>query len=194
MTLLFALVAQLGCGDASSVAAPQLASHASILRVAATPAYVARGAIVHRRLPLNTDLSATAIIGPRGGSLTIPDAGLTVLFPRGALSSRVSITAYAYAGNRVVYDFEPHGLVFNVPVIVMQRLRGTALNVNPRGRPNVWGGYLPLGLADVDPSDTGSFSQVFPGTYGGAAGGDAYAFFSTSHFSGYAMASGRREQ
>jgi hypothetical protein len=194
MTLLFACVALLGCGDASSIAAPDLASRARLVRVAATPAYVARGAVVHRRKALDTDLSVTVTIGPRGGSLSIPDAGLTLLFPRGALTSDVSITAYAYAGHRVVYDFEPHGLVFNVPVIVMQRLRGTSLNVKPRNRQNVWGGYMPLGIADVDPSDTGSFSQVFPGSYAGATPEQAYAFFSTTHFSGYAMASGRRGQ
>jgi hypothetical protein len=45
--------------------------------------------------------------------------------PRGALSSTTAITVTAVAGDKVQYEFGPHGLLFSQPVKVQQSLTGT---------------------------------------------------------------------
>jgi hypothetical protein len=54
---------------------------------------------------------ASERIGPAGGVLRV--GAHTLVVPRGALDSAVTITAYAPAGDRVEVAFEPHGLQFD---------------------------------------------------------------------------------
>jgi hypothetical protein len=180
-----------GCTDRATIAGPDLKT---VHRGASDATYTARGAIVRRTVQLPADISASATITKKdGGYIYIAEAGLYLVFPKNAVSADLVVTATAYAGNRVVYDFEPHGTVFNAPIYVVQELRYTELNTprSEKQRPAVWGGYLLNGLADIADDGTGSFSQVFAGDYYGK-GNDALAYFSTTHFSGYAMASGRQ--
>jgi hypothetical protein len=46
------------------------------------------------------------------------------------------------------------------------------------------------GLLDVSDDGTGTFSETYNGDYYGK-GNDALGYFATTHFSSYAMASGR---
>lgn len=155
---------------------------------------IAKGLVVKRTVTLAADEVGTTTVTPKGGWLFMPASGLVLYFPEGAVSSDLVVTATAYAGNRVVYDFQPHGTVFQRPIYVAQLLVATELNT-PRAknrRPDVWAGYLAHGLEDVTADGTGYFSEVFNGAYAGK-GSETYALFTTTHFSGYALASGRRE-
>ena len=78
--------------------------------------------VLERRVPLERDEVVTRTIGRSGGVIRLPEAGLTVVFPWGALSSDTEITVTAPAGNLVGYHFAPHGIQFRRSVTVMQDL------------------------------------------------------------------------
>lgn len=78
-----------------------------------------------RRAPLRNDLTASAYIGPAGGTLRLPQAGFTLTVPAGAVASRTAFSVTALAGSDVAYEFEPHGTVFLRPLSAEQELRGT---------------------------------------------------------------------
>lgn len=190
-----ALLIAASCGDNPAGIAP---ATSELQRVETAPAsqrsdHVARGLLVRRDANLADDVSASAIITPRGGFLALREAGLLLYFPSGAVSQDVEITATALKGNRVVYDFQPHGLTFATPVYVTQSLAATTLD-SPRGQiaQDLWAGYLDHGDADLHGDGSARFSETFDVRLHGT-GRHALAVFSITHFSGYAMASGRRE-
>lgn len=128
-------------------------------------------------------------------SLSIGSAGLTLVFPPGAVSEPLHVTIVANAGRLITYEFLPHGVTFNVPVEVRQELRETTAWRNNALTSNFVGGYLARGLADIDAvTGTGALSELFPVVYrhgtGPTAAGAPVATFQTSHFSGYTLASG----
>jgi hypothetical protein len=85
--------------------------------------------VVHRTVPLAQDEVATATIGYAGGTLYLPQAGLTVVVPTGALSTATTIKITAPAGDLMGYYFEPHGLVFKKPLHAVQSLDGAELGL-----------------------------------------------------------------
>jgi hypothetical protein len=80
---------------------------------------------LQRVTPLTTNQQVSATIGIFGGTLTIPNAGLTLVVPPLAVLSPTTITATALAGSSVAYEFAPHGLQFMAPVVATQSLVGT---------------------------------------------------------------------
>ena len=82
---------------------------------------------VTRAVPLAQDISVSAVIGAKGGTITIPDAGLTLVVPPNAVSKNTTFTATAIAGRLVAYEFEPHGTTFAVPLQFSQDLKKTSL-------------------------------------------------------------------
>ena len=82
---------------------------------------------VTRAIPLTRDIAVSAVIGKQGGTISIPEAGLTLVVPKGAVASDVKFTATALAGKLVAYDFQPHGTTFAVPLQFSQDLRKTSL-------------------------------------------------------------------
>ena len=85
-------------------------------------------AVLGRALPLSSDVTVGAAIGPAGGTLTIPATGFTLVVPKGAVTGVVMFSVTAMAGASVAYDFAPHGITFNVPLQFRQSLiRTTAL-------------------------------------------------------------------
>ena len=70
------------------------------------------GGLVHGLLscPSYTTYTTTKTIGTSGGTIKVGPH--TLVIPSGALSSNVSITATAPAGQYVKVDFAPHGLQF----------------------------------------------------------------------------------
>jgi hypothetical protein len=182
------LLAAASCGDSGPVA-PLVSPRTE---AAQANGGITMGSIVKWTEVRHENVVVSKRMTTRGGSLKVPNAGLELWFPENALSRDLTITVTVLRGHRVIYAFEPHGITFNVPVYVFQTLKGTELNV-PRGvvRPDVWAGYLEDINSDVADDGTGTFSEVFPARYEGH-GKDYYAVFSTTHFSGYAMASGRQ--
>ena len=71
--------------------------------------------------------SVSAYIGQNGGTIALPSSDFTITFPSGALSQTTLITIVSDGNGYVAYDMRPHGLRFNKPVLVTQRLNNTAV-------------------------------------------------------------------
>lgn len=78
--------------------------------------------ILVREDPLTHDEVVTQYVGPWGGVISLPRAGLTVTIPRGALDRYTRITVKAPAGDLLAYEFLPHGLQFERPIIATQEV------------------------------------------------------------------------
>jgi len=145
--------------------------------------------VLRRLTPLAQPITVTRNIGYDGGTVSIPETGFTMTIPRGALKYATSITVTAVAGDKVQYEFGPHGLTFAQAVNVRQSLVGTySQNKNVSYEAIYYGpgetsGGLLSKLVDVvlevlkavvDPK-TNSVS------------------FDVRHFSGYLVSSGRMD-
>jgi hypothetical protein len=78
--------------------------------------------VLTREDPLTRDEVVSETIGRWGGTIRLPRAGLTVTVPPGALDGPTRITVRAPAGDLLGYEFAPHGLEFNRPVILTQEV------------------------------------------------------------------------
>jgi len=193
LPVLIAIPAASACSDRADPVSPP-ATTLTAAPVPHTPSSLqsaGAGQIVKRTINLPDDIVATQTITPSGGWIPIDSAGMFIYFPPGAVSQELTVTVTAYKGNKVIYSFEPHGTVFKKPVYIGQALRYTELNT-PRNRDRLipWAGYLANGLADVNADGTGNFAETFSASLYGK-GNDTFAYFATTHFSGYALASGR---
>jgi hypothetical protein len=65
------------------------------------------------RRPLVRDLSATALIGPEGGTIELPQTGLRLVVPADVVRKPTPFRVTARAGRLVAYDFEPEGSEFS---------------------------------------------------------------------------------
>lgn len=79
---------------------------------------------------LSTVAQATKTIDQSGGVLTIPETGLTMEFPAGAVSVPITITVTADQ-QYVAYKMEPAGTKFLKDVTVTQSLTNTRLSGQP---------------------------------------------------------------
>jgi hypothetical protein len=182
-------VAVVSCGERTGPLAPTLVRLDE-------PALAARAEskakLIKRSKNLASDVAARATITPGGGILTIPEAGLLLVFPRGAVSKNLVVTATANRGKEVVYSLEPHGTTFNLPIAIAQLTSLTTYEKKSgETKPQLHGGYLLNGPSDIDGLGSASFSETFPAALADRAGG-TYAYFYTYHFSSYALASGLR--
>jgi hypothetical protein len=126
-------------------------------------------------------------IGPEGGTLSIPEADFTIVFPRGALSSSTRITIVPNADGYVGYEMLPHGLTFSQPVIVTQGLNHTSRSLG------VFCAYLPVG-AGVGADGRANAIEIETSTtnFSGSSGhGRAVSqTWKLNHFSRYILGSG----
>jgi hypothetical protein len=142
--------------------------------------------VLQRTLPLAQDYSASASIGPAGGTLRIPAAGFTLAVPAGALSAPVTLRATALAGGNVAYRFEPHGLVFLKDPLITQDLSLTAVTSGVPGS-SLAGGYF---ASDADLGNGyATISETRPASVNLLA---LRMSFTVHHFSGYAATTGRQ--
>ena len=140
---------------------------------------------LQRTTPLAAPITVTKAIGTEGGTLAIPQAGVTVTVPRGALTKTTTITMTARAGNLVAYDFAPHGVVFAKPLVFSQQLRGT--NATLLSAPLLSLGYYED--ASLLGKTGGLVSELLRGTVNTLS----WTFTSSiPHFSGYIVTCGRR--
>jgi hypothetical protein len=147
------------------------------------PATIGEGTTLLRAVPLANDLTVSRIIGPSGGELEIPEAGLRVVVPRGALTRSTTITATALAGDMVAYEFGPHGTRFTRPLVVVQQTASTDFGSLPAGT-LVQAGYFTGPDALDRATKKARLAEVIP-TLGISTGTDI-AFF-VWHFSGYTV-------
>jgi len=82
-------------------------------------------AVLGRAVPLRSDITVGAAIGPAGGTITIPETGFTLVVPKGAVKGVVNFSVTAMAGASVAYDFAPHGIKFKMPLQFRQSLSVT---------------------------------------------------------------------
>lgn len=151
-------------------------------------------ALVLRRLvPLDSNISLSAVIGPDGGSIKISAAGGKIDIPAGALSEPTTITMTALAGSDVAYEFQPHGLVFAQPVKVQQDLRSTWASVYPQLLGMAHGGYYDRSL-DSSYVDPGKLFVILKEHELGYLETNATQLkFYIGHFSGYVVTCGRSD-
>ena len=139
-----------------------------------------------RTSPLPSSITVTQAIGIAGGTLSLPQAGATIIVPAGALTATTLISMTARVGNVIAYDFAPHGTTFAKPVVFTQTLAGT--NVPPLLVAQLQLGYYadPTALTTLG----GSVSEFIIGSANLVNG----TFTSNIvHFSGYMVACGRSE-
>ena len=132
--------------------------------------------ILTRTEPLAKDVSASKVIGRAGGYIASLEGGFGIWVPEGALRKDVNITVTALAGDKLAFDFQPHGLKFRAPVRI-GILKGAGV-----GEESSVGVYY-----DGDPKNNPKFLEFF--TVFDSAG---FTMLETTHFSGYALASGSR--
>ena len=142
---------------------------------------------VLRTQPLSQPITVRKTIGRAGGSLSIPAAGITVTVPYGALDRDTEITMTARAGYLLAYDFAPHGVTFNVPLVFRQSLNNTNAGL-----------LSPLGLKLAyyeDPSLLGKTTALVSELITGVTSILSRTFTAPiKHFSGYVIVCGRSDE
>ena len=140
---------------------------------------------LQRTRALAAPITVSKSIGTEGGTLAIPEAGVTVTVPRGALAASTKITMTARAGTLVAYDFAPHGITFAKPLVFSQKLSGT--NATLLSAPLLRLGYY--SDANLLTKTGGLVSELL----GGVVNALSWTFTSNiPHFSGYMVSCGRR--
>jgi hypothetical protein len=186
LSLLAAAVSACGAHD-SSVVAPRLSAAAS------APSSSLLGSVgslvsvdgLQRVTALAAPITVARTIGAEGGTLSIPQAGVSVTVPRGALTAPTQITMTARAGTLVAYDFAPHGITFAKPLVFTQQLRGTDASL-------LTAPLLQLGYY-ADASLLTKVGGVVSELLGGATNLVTWSFSGKiTHFSGYIVTCGRR--
>ncbi len=133
---------------------------------------------------LPSSITVTQVIGVDGGTLSIPQAGVTVTVPAGALTATTLISMTARAGKVISYDFAPHGTTFAKPLVFTQMLSGT--NVSPLLAPVLQLGYY---ADQSDLTDLGAaVTELSAGSFNLLTGSFTASIW---HFSGYMVACGR---
>jgi hypothetical protein len=147
--------------------------------------------VLKRTPPLKADETKSLTITPsRGGTISLPEAGLTVTVPAGAIrTGTLTITVRALAGKSVNYDFQPHGTVFARPLTISQDLGKTSWK--QLGNVTLYGGYYP-GEVD-DANSLATITESFPVRIITDAKKVVRATFDIWHFSGYVLTTGRAD-
>ncbi len=149
--------------------------------------------VLQRTSPLAQDITVSAAIGKSGGTIEIREAGLKFVVPSNALvppsrQKTVTITVTALKGDEIAYTFQPHGLQFREPVRIEQEFKGTTAEGYRSLLEGVEGGYFPS-VSDLDPTSGIASVLEFRPTSVDVTG--SRIKFTTDHFSGYLIASGR---
>ena len=167
----------------STAAAPPVPSQALLGSLLGTTTTVSP---LLRTKPLASNVTAAATIGPLGGVLSIPSAGITVVVPPLAVLTATKMSVTALAGSNVAYEFAPHGIKFAVPLVATQSLVGTQAQsgglINPL---SLFAGYFP---------DTKSVTSVTELLNLNVNVLSQTSVLTIWHFSGYIIATGRSSE
>jgi hypothetical protein len=179
------------CGDYTRSTSPAL-SQAKLVAVRSSFSIVESGskarAVRWGPAHSRSEQSASAVIGPDGGTLSLPGSDFTMNIPSGALSAPTTITVVSKSGSHVAYEMLPHGLRFLRPVTAIQGLQNTATYGTDGGNA-VRTAYLPEGRDAIDVDDSAAPSELEAATtYFGAAGAESHVWI-INHFSRYILIS-----
>jgi len=140
--------------------------------------------------PLDAPITRSVTVNNAiGGVLLVPETGLELIIPAGALpTSTMTITVKALPGRAVAYDFEPHGTRFVKPLQFRQSLGLTLYPLLPI-KPVLSGGYF-ANENQINPT-TGraTLNEVLNATVVGNS-----VRFDIRHFSGYMVSTGRSSE
>jgi hypothetical protein len=136
----------------------------------------------HRLTPLASSITVSKNIGILGGTIAIPQAGFSVVIPPLAIPVTKKISVTAMAGDKLAYEFEPHGLKFTLPLVMTQSLTKTDASGGLLGLLNLRVGYFP------DNSNVTSVTELL-GVQLDLL--NQTAITTLWHFSGYIVAVGR---
>jgi hypothetical protein len=151
---------------------------------------VSAAQVLKRTAPLKSPFTASALIGPAGGTLAIPQAGVQVEFARGAVAVPTIITITAAAGKDVAYEFQPHGLRFAAPVTITQDLVKTAAEHDAAFAERLQGSYFEGNLAANLVDAAGSYARIMESRQGKLKPKEKHLEFTIEHFSGYMVSTG----
>lgn len=186
--IIAAVIALAACSDRAPVAPSAPAAHPSQLLGLPLLSSSQQVTVIQRTTPLADDITSGAWIGPLGGSFGIPEAGLSVLVPPGAVLSRTYFSATALKGSLVAYEFEPHGQSFLVPLAMTQKTGGINLLNGLGTLMPVKAAYFPSRDGIDAASGTATVTELLPVKLDLGLGS---VTFTVGHFSGYLLASGR---
>ncbi len=141
--------------------------------------------VLQRAVPLPSNVSTTQVIGREGGTLSLPDAGLTVSVPAGAVSVPTLFTVSALAGRPIAYEFGPHGAKFAKPLTLKQDLRVTGLSEQLLSYLHLKGGYFSSSGNLINNLLRAIVGELLPAT---TDIDSMEVRFNVSHFSGYLVA------
>jgi hypothetical protein len=136
--------------------------------------------------PLPDHPSKSAVIGVLGGQLRLPQAGVTLIVPPGAVLKPTNFSITHTGGRFMAYNFEPHGTTFNVPLVLIQDLRGT----NHKAGASVIGAYFADAAQLNQSTGTALVNELLNVSLNNSLN---QATLLISHFSGYMLASGRED-
>lgn len=139
----------------------------------------------------SVDQSVSAVVGPDGGTLSIPGADFSMTIPPGALDAPTMIRVVAKAGIYVVYDMYPHGVQFRQPVTAVQGLSTIAGYGTPSGN-RVRTAYLPDGNERISSDGFAAATELQAATtyfYGADPIAETQEWI-LNHFSRYILVSG----
>ncbi|HEX4934672.1 MAG TPA: hypothetical protein VFV33_15890 [Gemmatimonadaceae bacterium] len=177
------LAACSGFDNAPTAPVSQPAANAAVSATNAVTATASLSSVnvLGRMKPFARPVSGSVRIGPQGGTILMPAAGLRLVVPPGAVDSVVTFSVTALAGNAVAYEFAPHGIRFKVPLQLQQGL----------GKTTWLPGLTLRGAYFKDPSQVDTkarkarVDEMLPAM---RAGGDAV--IEIHHFSGYLLSMG----
>ena len=187
----------LACGDYSRATSPSykqktlpptlIVRAPFAMLTSATKARAVKWGPAHSRV----EQSVSAVIGPDGGTLSLPGSDFTMNIPSGALAAPTAITVVAKSGPHVAYDMLPHGLRFLKPVTAVQGLQNTAIYGTSAGNA-IRSAYLPEGRENIDVDGTASPSELQAATtyFYGAEPVAETQVIAINHFSRYILISG----
>ncbi|HEY0931192.1 MAG TPA: hypothetical protein VGE27_14825 [Gemmatimonas sp.] len=143
-----------------------------------------------RITPLSAPITRSVTVNnATGGVLLVPETGLEVIIPAGALpTSQMTITVKALAGRAVAYDFEPHGTQFVKPLQFRQSLGLTLYTLLPI-KPVLAGGYF----ANANQVNTATGRSTLNEVINASVVGGTVRF-NIQHFSGYMVSTGRSSE
>jgi hypothetical protein len=136
----------------------------------------------------NDVVQVSKLIGPLGGTITLPTTGLSILFPAGALSAPLTITVTS-DDSYVAYKMEPTGTRFDKDVIVTQLLSFTEVGGAPLDT-HLFAAYIAddraslsgnVPILEIEPSHT---------VFSALTGLPVAQVWVIKHFSRYMLASG----
>ncbi|MBU6367025.1 MAG: hypothetical protein KJT01_12510 [Gemmatimonadetes bacterium] len=148
--------------------------------------------VLTRTTPLQeAERGSLTITAKQGGTIRLPNAGLLVTVPAGAIKNgTLTITVTADPGKSLSYDFQPHGTVFEKALTLAQDLdKTTWRNLSTT---TLWGAYFPEKVDDANSlaTITETFSVRILGSKSATG---AAAAFDIWHFSGYTISTGRAD-